>query len=81
MTAAAILARAEAAGVIIEADGDRLRLMAPAPPPTALLHDLAGVKAEILDLLADRAAIAAEPRLPPPGSAERERLTVYKKEG
>ena len=57
MTAAAILARAEAAGVSVMADGDMLRLMALTPPPLALLHDLAGVKAEILDLLAERAAI------------------------
>ncbi len=81
MTAAAILARAKAAGLTVEADGDRLRLVASAPPPPALLHDLAGAKAELLALLerradaaAERAAIQAEPRLPAPDTAERERL-------
>ncbi len=74
MTAAGILAHASAAGVTMEADGDRLRLVAAAPPPLALLHDLAGAKGEILDLLAERSAIANEPPLQPLGTAERERL-------
>jgi hypothetical protein len=81
MTAAAILARAEAAGVTIEAAGDRLRLVATAPPQPALLHDLAGAKAELLALLerradeaAERDAIQAETPLSPPGTPERERL-------
>jgi hypothetical protein len=57
MTAAhVILARAEAAGVTVEADGDRLRLRAAVPPPPTLLHDMAGAKADLLDLLAERAA-------------------------
>ena len=51
MTAAAILARARAAGVTVEADGGRLRLTAHSPAPTALMHDLAGAKAELLALL------------------------------
>jgi hypothetical protein len=51
MTAAAILARAHAAGVTVEADGGRLRLTAPIPAPTGLMHDLAGAKAELLALL------------------------------
>ncbi len=81
MTAAALLARAEAAGVRVEAAGDRLRLTAPRPPPPALLHDLAGAKAELLALLqakadaaAERAAVEAEPLLPARGTPERERL-------
>jgi hypothetical protein len=80
MTAAAILARAEAAGMTVQAAGDRLRLTAHAPPPPGLLHDLAGAKAALLALLerraddaAERAAIQAEPALPPLGSKERER--------
>ncbi len=71
---AALLARAEAAGLTLEAQGDRLRLVAAAPPPLALLHDLAGAKAELLDLLAERAAIQAEPPLPPLGTPDRDRL-------
>jgi hypothetical protein len=81
MIAAAILARAEAAGMTVQADGERLMLTAAAPPPTALLHDLAGAKAEILALLecradeaAERAAIQAEAPLPPLGTPERERI-------
>ena len=81
MTAAVILARAESAGVTLQAAGDRLLLSAPAPPPLALLRDLACVKADLLDLLqcradeaAEREAIQAEPALPPPGSPERARL-------
>lgn len=81
MNAAAILARAEAAGVTVKAAGDRLRLVATAPPPPALLHDLAGAKAELLALLERRAdeaverdAIQAEPPLPLPGTSGRERL-------
>ena len=80
VTAATILARAEAAGVTVEASGDRLRLASNAPPPAALLHDLAGAKAELLALLerradeaAEREAIQAEPLLPPVGTAARER--------
>jgi len=82
MTAAAILARAEAAGVSVTIDGDRLRLTAPAPACTVLMHDLAGAKAEVMALLAaraaeaaaERAAIQAEPRMPPPGTQERTRM-------
>jgi hypothetical protein len=74
MTAAAILARAVAAGVTVQADGGSLRLVAAAPPSPDLLHDLAGAKTEVLDLLAERAAIIAEPRLPPVGTPERSRL-------
>ncbi len=81
MTAAAILAHAEAAGVRVEVAGDRLRLIAAAPPTPNLLHELAGAKAEVLALLecradeaAERAAIRAEGNLPPPGTAERDRL-------
>ncbi len=74
MNAVAVLARADAAGVTVEADGDRLRLVAAAAPPMALLHDLAGAKADILDLLAERAAIEHEPPIPPPGGPEREWL-------
>ena len=81
MNAAAILARVERAGVTVEAKGDRLRLVASAPPPPALLRDLAGAKAELLALLerradeaAERAAIQAEPPLPAIGTPERDRL-------
>jgi len=81
MTAAAILARAAAAGVSVAIDGDRLRLTAPAPACTVLMHALAGAKAEVMALLecradeaAERAAILAEPPMPPPGTPERERM-------
>jgi hypothetical protein len=81
MTAAALLARAEAAGVRLEAAGDRLRLVSAKSPPPALLHDLAGAKAELLALLecradaaAERAAILAEPPMPPRGTPARERM-------
>jgi len=83
VTAAVILARAESAGVTLQAAGDRLLLSAPAPPPLALLRDLACVKADLLDLLqcradeaAEREAIQAEPALPPPGSKERIGLEI-----
>jgi len=79
--AAAALARAEAAGVLVKAEGDRLRLVASAPPPPALLHDLAGAKVELLALLerradeaAEREAIQNELPLPPIGTPERERM-------
>jgi hypothetical protein len=78
---AALLARAEAAGVRVEAEGDRLMLTAIMPPPAALLHDMAGAKAEVLALLersadeaAERATIQAEPSLPPLGTPERKRI-------
>ena len=81
MTATAILARAEAAGMTLHADAGRLRMTAPALPPLALLHDLAGAKADLLDLLerradeaAEREAIQAESALPPSGSPGRARL-------
>ena len=81
MTAATLLAGAEATGVHVQAAGDRLRLTSPRPPPPALLHDLAGAKAELLALLqaradeaGERAAIEAEPLLPARGTPERERL-------
>ena len=81
MNAVAILAIAEAAGVRVEAAGDRLRLMAATPPPPALLHALSGAKIELLLLLerradeaAEREAIQAEPLLPKAGTPERERL-------
>ena len=83
MTAAVILARAESAGVTLQAAGDRLLLSAPAPPPLALLRDLACVKADLLDLLqcradeaAEREAIQGEPELPPRGSKERIGLEI-----
>jgi hypothetical protein len=76
MTAAAILARAAAAGVSVTIDGDRLRLTAPDPACTVLMHDLAGAKAEVIALLtvraADAAAERAGPRMPPPATLERE---------
>jgi hypothetical protein len=81
MTAAAILARAEAAGISVAIDGDRLRLTAPAPACTVLMHALAGAKAELLALLecradeaAERGAILAEPPMPLPGTPERVRM-------
>jgi hypothetical protein len=81
MTAAALLARVEGAGVTVEADGDRLRITASAPPPPALLHELGGLKAELLALLerhadeaAEREAIQGEPALPLVGTVARERL-------
>ncbi len=80
MTAAAILARAVAAGVTVTAAGDRLRLVAPTSPDPALLHALAGVKDELLDLLAERHAIQAEPPLPALGTPERERMDVAQRE-
>ena len=86
MNAAAILARAEEAGATVQAAGDRLRLISAAPLPPALLHDLAGVKAELLALLdrradeaAERAAIQAEPILPPPGTTERAALDAARR--
>ncbi len=86
MTTAALLARAEAAGLTVDADGDRLRLRAAAPPPPALLHDLAGRKADLLALLerradeaAERAAIQGEPELPPIGSPEWQRAEAMQR--
>ncbi len=87
MIAAAILARAEAAGLAVEADGDLLRLIAAARPGDALLHELAGAKAELLALLearaeeaADHAARQAEPLLPPVGTPARSRLDQAQRE-
>ena len=83
MTATAILARAEAAGMTLHADAGRLRMTAPALPPLALLHLIGGAKADLLDLLqcradeaAEREAIQAESALPPPGSKERIGLEI-----
>ena len=61
MTAAAVLARARAAGLILTADVDRLRWRGP-PPPADLLVLLRQHKAELLALLA---ANDAAPLLPP----------------
>ena len=65
---------------MVRAAGDRLALVAAAPPAAALLHALAGAMAELLTLLecradeaAERAAIQAEPPLPTNGTAERDR--------
>jgi hypothetical protein len=76
-----MLARAEAGGLTLDADGDRLRITASAPPPPALLHELGGLKAELLALLerradeaAERDAIQGEPALPLVGTVARERL-------
>ena len=61
-----ILARAEAAGVVVEVDGDRLHLRAAAALPTDLVQELISAKAELLDLIAEREAIRSE--LTPPAS-------------
>jgi hypothetical protein len=47
----ALLARAKAAGITLRAEGNQLRLSAPAPPDPSLLHDLAAAKPELLALL------------------------------
>ena len=60
MNAAMLLAKAKAAGVTVEADGNRLRLTSATPPPIALMHDLAGAKAELLALLECQGDEAAE---------------------
>ncbi len=62
MTAAAVLARARAAGLVVEAAGGNLRLRAAAEPPAAILADLRQNKAEVLALLA---VAANAPSLPP----------------
>ncbi len=87
MNAAAILARAKSAGVRLEVAGDRLRLTAAAPPPPALLHEVAGAKAELLALLEGRAdeaeertAIQNEPSLPAQGTPERDRVDAAQSE-
>jgi len=60
MNAAMLLARAKAAGVTVNADGNRLRLTSTTPAPTALMHDLAGAKAELLALLECQSETPAE---------------------
>ncbi|MGH7120241.1 MAG: hypothetical protein ACREFP_14845 [Acetobacteraceae bacterium] len=57
--ARAALAAAEAAGVRVEARGDKLRLTAPAPPPPEVLHALAELKPELLVLLRGEPDLAA----------------------
>jgi hypothetical protein len=83
MRAADLLARAEMAGVTLQAAGTRLLLASNTPPPMALLHELAGAKPELLELLQARAeqasesaAILAEPLLPTPGTPERAKLDL-----
>jgi hypothetical protein len=60
LTAAAILSRNEASGVSVEPVGDRLRLAAAISRRLALLHDLAGAKADLLHLLVRHAVDSAE---------------------
>src|SRR3982751_5297809 len=51
MTAAEVLITAQAAGVSVVLDGERLALEARVAPPPALVEDLARHKAEIIALL------------------------------
>jgi TubC N-terminal docking domain len=55
-----ILKRAQAAGVTLAADGDQLRLKAPAEPPAELIEELRTHKAELLALLSS-AALSGKP--------------------
>lgn len=88
MSAAAILERCRAAGVSLHADGDRLKVTAPRPPPAELLDELRTHKAELLRLLApvlpaamledlaERAAIIGEHAETPEAWADVERDAV-----
>ena len=67
-SAAAVLARAQAAGLVIEADGDRLRLRGP-EPPADLLAELRGCKAKVLALLAAPANDPSPAPAPAPAPA------------
>lgn len=51
MSARLALRAARAAGIEVVAEGDRLRVKAPAPPPPDVVEDLKRQKAEILRLL------------------------------
>jgi hypothetical protein len=86
VSAAAALARAEAAGVRLRLHPDGLmRMEAASPPPAAVLAELRQHREGVAALLAARAqpatptpdaehaTIMAEPELPPAGSPERER--------
>jgi hypothetical protein len=73
-----LIAKANELGITLEAFGDKLRLVAPEPPPTSFLHDLAGSKPGVLasleahaDEIAERTAIMDEPLLPPLGTEAR----------
>ena len=73
MTPAGALALAEAGGLILTADGDRLRWRGPSPS-RGLLDELRRHKADILHLLTLRAALAAPSLSPPsPEQAQAER--------
>jgi hypothetical protein len=73
MTALACMARLEAAGVALVPDGAALRLRSATPIPADLLALARAEKPGLLRLVvtSDSAAIAAEPPLPRPGTAER----------
>lgn len=84
MRGAALLGRLADEGVTLRIVGGKLR-MAPAPSPT-LLHDVAGAKAEMLDLLEQSADAAAErearnvlPPLPTLGTPARDALETRHK--
>jgi hypothetical protein len=84
LSAATALARAEAVGVRLRPDG-RMHMASASPPPAAVLAELRRHRDGVAALLAarewaaaspgdsERAAMAAEPELPPAGSPERER--------
>jgi len=65
LTAAALLARAHAAGLIVVAEGDNLRLRGPLEPPADLLVELRAHKAEVLALLGEAVRTAAQIQLQP----------------
>lgn len=65
LTAATVLARARAAGLVVEAAGGNLRLRAAAEPPAEILADLRQNKPEVLALLAAPADDPSRPLLPP----------------
>lgn len=83
MTAAAALSRAQAAGLTLTAEGDRLRWRGP-PPSPELLAELRAHKADLLLLLDTRAAVAAAtipPASPEQVEAERQDRAAIAAEG
>lgn len=81
MTAAAALARAQAAGLTLTAEGDRLRWRGPRPP-SDLLADLRAHKAELLVLLgANGVTVLPPPASPEQAEAERQDRAAVAAEG